>query len=236
MYDLYIEHSPAIYKSAIMLEECGYEYDCIHVSVTEGEQHTASFRELSPNGKVPVLVDPAPRDGGAPFAVFESGAILIYLAEKSGRFLPTELRNRSEVLQWLFWQASGLSPMSGQAIHFIRYAPEETRAYGQLRYLGEVRRHWRVLDTHLEGRDYISGDYSIADIGTYGWMNMYDRYNYDFDDYPNVKRWWNAVSARPTVQRAYDRVNAAHRVPPVTDETFARNLFGEEVGPLTTRP
>jgi GST-like protein len=228
MFDLYVEQSPAIYKAAIMLEECGAEYRCIHVPVSEGAQHTTEFRALSPNGKIPVLVDHAPAGGGEPMVVFESGAILIYVAEKSGQLFTTETRRRFEILQWLFWQSSGLSPMSGQAIHFLRYAPADTKAYGQLRYLGEVRRHWDVLNAHLEGRDFIAGDYSIADIGTFGWVNMADRFQYDLADWPNVKRWWTAVSERPTVKRAYERVAAARGTSGVTPETFKRNLFGEE--------
>jgi GST-like protein len=228
MFDLYVEQSPAVYKAAIMLQECGYEHRCVHTSVSEGMQHAPEFRALSPNGKIPLLVDHAPADVGAPLAVFESGAILVYLAEKSGKLLPSSLRPRFEVLQWLFWQTSGLSPMSGQAIHFIRYAPEHTREYGRLRYLGEVRRNWGVLDKHLEGRDYISDDYSIADIGTYAWVNMYDRYRYTLDDFPNVKRWWSSIAARPAVVRAYETVAAARHTSNVTPEDFKRNLFGDE--------
>jgi len=229
MFDLYVEKSPAIFKSAIMLEECGLDYHCIHVPISEGKQHTPEFRALSPNGKTPVLVDHAPADGGAPLVVFESGAILVYLAEKTGRFLPTEPRRRSETLQWLFWQSSGLSPLAGQAIHFIRYAPEEAKPYGQLRYLGEVRRHYSVLDGRLEGRAFIAGDYSIADIGSYGWVNMYDRYQFPLSDWPNLERWWRSITDRPAVKRAYAKVDAARTVSPVAPDDFNRNLFGEVV-------
>jgi GST-like protein len=235
MFDLYVEQSPAVFKAAIMLEECGYDYRCTHISVAEGMQHAPEFRALSPNGKIPVLVDHAPADGGAPLVVFESGAILMYLAEKSGRLLPSELRDRFAVLQWLFWQTSGLSPLSGQAIHFIRYAPEPAREYGQLRYLGEVRRHWGVLDKHLEGRDFIGEAYSIADIGTYGWVNMYDRYKYTLDDFPNVKRWWSAIAARPTVKRAYEKVAAARHTSDVKAADFNRNLFGDVAAKAMTK-
>jgi GST-like protein len=229
MFDLYVEQSPAIFKAAIMLEECGLEHRCIHVPVSEGKQHSPEFRKLSPNSKIPVLVDHEPTDGGAPLVVFESGAILVYLAEKTGRFLATEPRRRSEILQWLFWQTSGLSPMSGQAIHFIRYAPEHTREYGQLRYFGEVRRLFGVLDTHLEGRDFIAGDYSIADMGTYGWVNMYDRYKWTLDEWPNVKRWWGSIAGRPAVKKAYETVAAARSpsASTVATDDFNRNMFGE---------
>jgi GST-like protein len=226
MIDLYVEQSPAVYKAAIMLEACGFDYRCLHVSVSEGRQHDPAFRAISPNGKIPVIVDHDPI-GGEPLAVFESGAILVYLAEKAGRFLATETRARYEALQWLFWQSSGLSPMSGQAIHFIRYAPDAARPYGRLRYLGEVRRHWQVLDGRLAGREFIAGDYSIADIGTFPWVNMYDRYRLTLDDLPEVKRWWASVASRPEVQRAYDRVAAARSGSEVSTEQFRRNLFGE---------
>jgi len=235
MFDLYVEKSPAIFKAAIMLEECGLTYKCIHNPISEGAQHTPEFRALSPNGKMPVLVDYEPADGGAPLVVFESGAILVYLAEKVGRFLTTELRRRTEALQWLFWQSSGLSPLAGQAIHFIRYAPDEAKPYGQLRYLGEVRRHYGVLDKHLEGREFIAGDYSIADIGTYGWVNMYDRYNYTLADWPNVERWWRSIAQRPAVVRAYEQVDAARRVSSVNPEEFNKNLFGEAAAKIMAK-
>jgi GSH-dependent disulfide-bond oxidoreductase len=228
MIDLYVEGSPAVFKVAMMLEECGLDWAAHHVAVGEGAQHTPAFRTISPNGKVPAIVDHAPVDGGEPLAMFESGAILVYLAEKAGRFLPAGLRERALALQWLFWQSSGLSPLSGQAIHYIRYAPEETRPYGQLRYIGEVRRHWGVLDTHLKGREWIAGDYSIADMGCYGWVNIYDRFAESLDDFPELKRWWAAIAARDTVKRAYEKVMAARREPVTfSEKQFQRNMFGE---------
>lgn len=229
MIDLYIEGSPAVFKVATMLEECGLDWAAHHVAVGEGAQHTPAFRAISPNGKVPAIVDHAPADDGEPLAMFESGAILVYLAGKTGRFLPEDPRKRALALQWLFWQSSGLSPLSGQAIHFIRYAPEETRAYGQLRYIGEVKRHWGVLDAHLKGREWIAGDYSIADMGCYGWVNIYDRFADNLDDWPDLKRWWSAIAARDAVKRAYEKVMAARREPGTfSEEQFQRNMFGEE--------
>jgi GST-like protein len=228
MIDLYIEGSPAVFKVAVMLEECALDWAAHHVAVGEGEQHTPQFRAISPNGKVPAIVDHAPADSGEPLAMFESGAILVYLAEKTGRFLPAELRMRAQALQWLFWQSSGLSPLSGQAIHFIRYAPEETRAYGQLRYIGEVKRHWQVLDTHLKGREWVAGDYSIADMGCFGWVNIYDRFADSLDDYPDLKRWHASVAAREPVQRAYEKVMAARdETRPFSERLFQRAMFGE---------
>jgi GST-like protein len=228
MIDLYVEQSPAVYKAAIMLEACGFDYRCFHVSVSGGGQHDPAFRAISPNGKVPAIVDHDPVGGGEPLAVFDSGAILVYLAEKAGRFLATEPRARYETLQWLFWQSSGLSPMSGQAVHFIRYAPDVARPYGRLRYLGEMRRNWRVLDGRLAGRDFIAGDYSIADMGTFPWVNMYDRYRLTLDEVPEVKRWHATMASRPEVRRAYDSVAAARTATSeVSTEEFRRNLFGE---------
>jgi GST-like protein len=228
MIDLYIEGSPAVFKVAMMLEECALDWAAYHVPVGEGAQHTPEFRAISPNGKVPAIVDHAPADGGEPLAMFESGAILVYLAEKTGRFLPDDLRMRSQALQWLFWQSSGLSPLSGQAIHFIRYAPEDTRAYGQLRYVGEVHRHWQVLDMHLKGREWIAGDYSIADMGCYGWVNIYDRFAESLEAYPDLARWHAEVAARDPVKRAYEKVMAARdENAAFSEKAFQRAMFGE---------
>ncbi len=228
MIDLYVEGSPAVFKVAMMLEECGMEWAAHHLAVGEGAQHTPEFRAISPNGKVPAIVDHAPADGGEPLAMFESGAILTYLAEKTGRFLPAGLRDRATAMQWLFWQSSGLSPLSGQAIHFIRYAPEETRAYGQLRYIGEVKRHWQVLDGQLKGREWIAGEYSIADMGCYGWVNIYDRFADSIDEYQDLKRWHAAIAAREPVKRAYEKVMGAKRADGPFDESlFQRSMFGE---------
>ncbi len=229
MIDLYVEQSPAVFKVAMLLEECGMDYTPHHLSVSQGKQHTPEFRAISPNGKVPAIVDHAPAGGGEPLAIFESGAILVYLAEKAGRFLPDDVRQRAAVLQWLFWQSSGLSPLSGQAIHFIRYAPQETRAYGQLRYLGEVRRHWAVLDKHLTGRDYIADEYSIADMGAFTWVNLFDRFDYTLDEYPDLKRWWGAISERPAVKRAYQAVaGARNELSDLSMEDFQKHMFGAE--------
>jgi GST-like protein len=239
MIDLYIEGSPAVFKVAIMLEECGLDWTAHHLAVSDGAQHTPEFRAISPNGKVPAIVDHAPVDGGEPLALFESGAILVYLAEKTGQFLPTEPRQRAQALQWLFWQSSGLSPLAGQAIHYIRYAPEETRAYGQLRYIGEVRRHWQVLDTQLRGREWVADDYSIADMGCFGWVNIYDRFADSLDGHPDLARWHAAMAARPAVIRAYEQVMAARdETRPFSDKLFQRAMFGEEaartMGSLTS--
>jgi len=227
MFDLYMERSPAVYKAAIMLEECGLEYRAQHVSVSRGQQHDPAFRALSPNGKIPVLVDHSPADGGPALVVFESGAILAYLAEKTGRFLPKDMRARTEVMQWNFWQSSGLSPMSGQAIHFTRYAPEETRAYGGLRYKNEVLRIYGVLEGRLQGREFICGEYTIADIGTYPWVLMHDRFNFDLGEFPAVQRWYKSITERPAVQRAYARPQKELEPAPAPSKELMQSLFGK---------
>jgi GST-like protein len=227
MFDLYVEKSPAVFKVAVLLEECGLEYRTTHVSVSQGQQHEPAFRALSPNGKIPVLVDHAPAGGGAPITIFESGAILVYLSEKTGLFLPTDVRRRAEVMQWHFWQSTGLSPMSGQAIHFLRYAPEEARPYGLLRYTNEVRRLYGVLDRRLEGRSFICDDYSIADIGTYPWTIYHDRLGLDLAGFPELRRWQQSISQRPAVQRAYQRSESELPPVPAPTEEVYRNLFGE---------
>jgi GST-like protein len=235
MFDLYAERSPAVYKVAVMLEECALDYRIEPVSVSLGQQHAPAFKALSPNGKVPVLVDHAPLDQGAPVTLFESGAILLYLSDKVGRFLPAEPRSRAEVMQWHFWQSSGLSPMSGQAIHFTRYAPESVKEYGSVRYKNEVLRLYGVLNQRLEGRDFICGDYSLADIGTYPWVVVHDRFDFDLDVYPALARWYASVSARPTVRRAYDRLSTDMPPTPAPSPELLQSLFGESA-PLMRVP
>jgi GST-like protein len=232
MFELYAEKSPAVYKVVMMLEECELPYKLIYLSVSQGKQHEPAFRKLNPNGKIPVLIDHAPAGGGAPITIFESGAILLYLADKTGRLLPKDTRARSEVMQWVFWQSSGLSPMSGQGIHFTRYAPEEAKPYGLLRYLHEIRRCYGVLDQHLTGRTYICGDYSIADIGSYPWTALHMRLGIDVSPFPNMKRWLDAVAARPAVQRAYARMDADLPAVPAPSAEQYKHLFGEAAAAL----
>jgi GST-like protein len=225
-FDLYLERSPATLKAAVMLEECALPYRMIHVSVARGDQHREDFRAISPNGKVPVLVDHAPPGGGPPLAIFESGAIILYLAEKTGLFLPADPRLRWESIQWLFWQAAGLSPMSGQAVHFTRYAPQEAKPYGLLRYRNEVNRLYGVLEERLRDREYICGDYSIADIASYTWTKMAEELAQDLDGFPHLRRWRSAIAERPAVVRTYERATAELLPPPFTEEQMRQNLFG----------
>jgi GST-like protein len=226
MFDLYAERSPAVYKAAIMLEECALRYRLEHVSVSSGAQHHSAFRALSPNGKIPVLVDHEPTDGGQPHIVFESGAILLYLADKVGAYLPVDARQRSDVMEWHFWQSSGLSPMSGQAIHFTRYAPESAREYGSFRYKNEVLRLYAVLDKQLRGREYICQAYSIADIGTFPWVVLHDRFDFDLKAYPDLSRWYTALSRRPAIERAYSRMKKELPSTPEPSRELLESLFG----------
>ena len=203
MIDLYTWPAPNGHKAQILVEELGIPYRLVPINITTGAQHEASYRAVNPNGKIPAIVDHAPQDGGAPFTVFESGALMLYLAEKEQRFLPTALRQRSEVLQWLFWQVGGLGPMMGQSQHFFRYAPEPL-PYGITRYQNETRRLLKVLDRRLEGREHICDAYSIADMACFPWIRIHKLTGVSLDDFPHVQRWYGQVRARPAVGRAVD--------------------------------
>ncbi len=197
--ELYYWPTPNGFKISIMLEELGVPYAVKYVNIGKGEQFQPDFLRISPNNRMPAIVDPE-GPGGASISVFESGAILQYLGRKFGKFYPTDERKRVEVEEWLMWQMGGLGPMSGQAGHFRNYAPEKIQ-YGIDRYTNEVNRLYGVLDRRLEGRDYIAGDYSIADMACIGWVNAYKNFEQNLDDFPNLKRWHQAMNARPAVQR-----------------------------------
>jgi len=199
MIDLYYAPTPNGWKISIMLEECGLPYTLRSMQLGRGDQHTPEFLKLSPNGRMPAIVDRAPADGGEPLALFESGAILIYLAEKSGRFMPAATRARFEVTQWLMWQMGGLGPMLGQHGHFLLYAPEKI-PYAIERYGREARRLYGVLDARLADRCHIAGDYSIADMACFPWIMTHKAQGLSLDDFPNVKRWYAALRARPGLQ------------------------------------
>lgn len=199
MIDLHYAPTPNGWKISIMLEECGLPYTVIPMQLGRGDQFKPEFLTLSPNGRMPAIVDHAPADGGEKVAIFESGAILIYLAEKAGQFLPTAMRPRFEVLQWLMWQMGGLGPMLGQNGHFLLYAPEKI-PYAMDRYMREAKRLYGVLDARLEGRDYIAGEYSIADMACFPWIMTHKAQGLTLDDFPNVKRWYALLRARPQLQ------------------------------------
>jgi GST-like protein len=226
MIDAYLEKSPAAMKVPIFLEEAALDYRVVHVAVALGEQLAPQFRAIAPNNKVPVIVDHAPADGGAPQVVFESAAILFYLAEKQGRYLPSDSRGRTEVMQWLSWQAAGLSPMSGQAVHFSRFAPPGTDAYARERYVREVNRLYGVLNRRLAGREFICDDYGIADMASYPWTLMSEAVGQEIAEFPHLNRWRQAVGERPGVVRAYERISRELRPVTVTPEEFRRNMFG----------
>ena len=198
MIDVYFWPTGNGKKITIMLEECGMTYKVIPVNINKGDQHQPGFVAISPNNKLPANVD---HDvAGGPFSLFESGAILQYLGEKSGKFLPADLRGRYRVLAWVYWQVGGLGPMAGQAHHFLRYAPQQIE-YAMHRFRTEVARLYKVMDTELGKREYLAGDYSIADIAAWPWVVRHDWQGQDLNDFPNVKRWFEAVGSRPAVQR-----------------------------------
>ena len=226
MIDLSYWPTPNGHKVTIFLEEAGLPYRLLPVNITKGEQFRPDFLRISPNNKMPAIVDDAPADGGPPLSVFESGAILEYLAMKSGHFLPTELRARTEVMQWLFWQMGGLGPMLGQNHHFAHYAPEKI-PYAIDRYVKETARLYKVLDTQLVGRDFIAGAYSIADMASHPWIASYARQSQRLEDFPNVQRWFLAVGARPAVKRAYALGETVSASPMVLTDEARKALFGQ---------
>ena len=215
--------TPNGWKISIMLEELGLPYQVIPVNIRAGEQFRPEFLAISPNNRIPAIVDRAPSDGGEPIPVFETGAILIYLADKTGRFLPKETRARSRVMGWLMWQMSGLGPMLGQHGHFALYAAEKI-PYAIERYRDEAARLYRVLDTQLgKTGAYVAGDYSIADIACFPWTMTHKAQGFTLDDYPNVKRWYADVRARPQVQAG---LAIGKFVKEPFDDEARRNMFG----------
>ncbi|HVK89908.1 MAG TPA: glutathione S-transferase N-terminal domain-containing protein [Mycoplana sp.] len=197
--DLYFWPTPNGFKITIMLEELGVPYEVKYVNIGRGEQFAPEFLKIAPNNRMPAIVDPE-GPGGEPVSVFESGAILQYLGRKYGRFYPTEERARVQVEEWLFWQMGGLGPMAGQAHHFRQYAPEKIR-YGIDRYTNEVNRLYGVMNERLGEHAYLAGDYSIADMACIGWVRPYENQGQTLEDFPHLKRWFDAVLARPAVQR-----------------------------------
>ena len=225
MIDVYFWTTPNGYKVLIFLEETGTPYSIQPVNISEGKQFEPAFLKISPNNRIPAIVDHAPADGGEPLSIFESGAILQYLAEKSDRFLPSDVRGRFDTMQWLFWQMAGLGPMLGQNHHFVQYAPEKL-PYAIDRYVSETARLYGVLDGQLADRPFVAGDYSIADMACYPWIVPHERQGQNLDDFPNVKRWFEAIAARPAVVRAYEKGRAVNVAPTVTEKARAI-LFGQ---------
>lgn len=212
MIDLYYWTTPNGHKITIFLEEAAVPYRIVPVDISKGDQFKPDFLKISPNNRIPAIVDDAPVGGGAPVSLFESGAILQYLGEKTGKFLPADLHGRAEVLQWLFWQMGGLGPMAGQNHHFGQYAPEKI-SYAIERYVKETNRLYGVLDNRLADREFVAGPYSIADMASYPWIVPYERQGQKLEDFPNVKRWFEAIRERPAVMRAYEKAKAVNPNP-----------------------
>jgi GST-like protein len=225
MIELYYWTTPNGHKITMFLEETGLPHTIVPVRIGAGEQFKAEFLAISPNNRIPAIIDREPKGGGAPISVFESGAILLYLAEKTGRFIPTDLRGRADVLQWLFWQMGGLGPMAGQNHHFSQYAPEKI-PYAIERYVKETNRLYGVLNKRLADRPFVAGDYSIADMAAYPWIVPYERQGQNLDDFPHLKRWFEEIGARPATVRAYERAKEINTEPTMSDEA-KKVLFGQ---------
>ena len=225
MIDLYTSATPNGQKIHMMLEETGLAYTEHWVDLEKGDQFDPEFLKISPNNKIPALADSDSPDG-KPVAVFESGAILLYLAEKTGQFLPSEPRARLEVLQWLFWQAGGFGPMLGQAHHFRAYAPERID-YAYDRYTNEARRLYQILDNRLAEHEYVAGEYSIADMAIFPWCRLHGRQGQKLENFPNVLRWFSQIAARPAVGKDMERLTDTADQWKWTEESWS-NMFGQE--------
>jgi len=225
--DFYFWPTPNGYKIALFLEETGLQHTVKTVDINKGEQFEPAYLAISPNNKMPAIVDRAPNDGGRPISVFESGAILLYLAGKTGRFIPANPRTRMQCIEWLFWQMAGLGPLTGQYGHFHVYAPEKI-PYAMERYRNEAERLLCVLDHRLRGREFIGGDeYTIADMACYPWIDPYrKKAPLDLGPFPDLRRWHRAIEQRPATQRAYERGRAWQRSGEMTEEE-RRILFGQ---------
>ena len=223
--DLYYWPTPNGWKITIMLEELGVPYEVKFVNIGKGEQFEPSFLAIAPNNRMPAIVDPEGPDG-QPISVFESGAILQYLGRKFGQYYPTDERARVAVEEWLFWQMGGLGPMAGQTHHFRQYAPEKV-PYAIDRYTNEVNRLYGVMNRRLVDRDFLAGDYSIADMACVGWVKPYKNQGQEIDDFPNLKRWFETVMARPAVERAM-AVGQEHRRNLADDKDAQKILFGQK--------
>ena len=225
MIDLYTWPTPNGQKVSIMLEEVESPYNVIPINIGAGDQFKPDFLKISPNNKMPAIVD---QDGpdGRPYSVFESGAILLYLAEKSGRFLPSDTRGRYDVIQWLMFQMGGLGPMLGQAHHFRMYAPDKI-PYAIDRYTNEAGRLYGVMERQLSDHEYLAGDLSIADFASYPWIVPHDNQGQDLENYPSLKRWYDALKERPKLRKGFDVLKEERRQGPMSEEA-RKNLFGSE--------
>ena len=231
MIELYYWPTPNGHKATMFLEEAGLDYSIRPIDISAGDQFKPEFLAISPNNRMPAIIDTAPADGGEAVSVFESGAILTYLAEKTGRFLPGDVRGRKTVMEWLFWQVGGLGPMAGQNHHFGQYAPEKI-PYAIDRYVKETNRLYGVLDRHLADRNFIAGDdYTIADMASYPWVVPWRRQQQNIQEFTNLKRWFEAVAERPATRRAYAKGERFSDRPTVT-EAGKKLLFGQTAAGL----
>ena len=233
MIDLYYWPTPNGHKITMFLEETGLAYRIVPVDISAGDQFKPEFLAFSPNNRMPAIIDHAPADGGEAVTVFESGAILQYLAEKVGAFLPADLRGRKAVLEWLFWQMGGLGPMAGQNHHFSVYAPEKL-PYAIARYVNETNRLYGVLDRRLAGREFLTGEYSIADMAVYPWIVPHERQGQKLADTPNLQRWFEAIKGRAGTVKAYAQ-GAPYTSRPTVTEEGKKLLFGQTAASVATR-
>ena len=227
MIDFYYWTTPNGHKITMFLEESGLPYNIKPINISKGEQFSPDFLKIAPNNRIPAIVDHLPEGDGEAISIFESGAILLYLADKTQKFIPQNLRGRNECLQWLFWQMGGLGPMAGQNHHFVQYAPEQL-PYAIERYVKETSRLYGVLNKHLsDGRDYICGDYSIADMATYPWVVPHERQRQDMSQFPALAGWFERIKNRPATQQAYDIATSINTAPTV-DQNAKSILFGQD--------
>jgi GSH-dependent disulfide-bond oxidoreductase len=234
MIDLYYWTTPNGHKITMFLEETGLEYKIIPVNIAKGEQFDAHFMSISPNHRIPAIVDHKPLKGDRPLTLFESGAILFYLGEKTGKFLPQESYARAETMQWLFWQMAGLGPMLGQNHHFRLYAPEKI-PYAMERYWKETHRLYGVLNKRLQDREFVAGaEYSVADMACYPWIVPHEKQGQNLAEFPHLKRWFESIQGRPATQRAYAKGATVNTSPTVTEEA-KKILFGQTAAVLEPR-
>ena len=225
MIKLFYWPTPNGHKITMFLEEANLGYEIVPINIGRGEQFETSFLKIAPNNRMPAIIDDEPMDGGEPISIFESGAILQYLAEKTGQFISNDLRKKAQVMEWLFWQMGGLGPMAGQNHHFVSYAPDPI-PYAIERYVNETARLYAVLDKQLDGREYIAEDYSIADMACYPWVVLHKRQRQDLDDFPAIKKWYARIRSKESVVRAYSKGKDISRGP-VVDEDSKKILFGQ---------
>jgi GSH-dependent disulfide-bond oxidoreductase len=235
MIDLYYWTTPNGHKVTLFLEETGLPYKIIPVNISTGEQFEPDFLKIAPNNRIPAIVDHAPVGAKGPISLFESGAILLYLAEKTGKFIPSDLAGRTETLQWLFWQMAGLGPMAGQNHHFTQYAPEQI-PYAITRYVNETNRLYGVLNKNLSDREFVAGSaYTIADMAIYPWIVAHEKQKQDLNEFPNVKAWFEKIKARPATVRAYEKAKEINTQPSVRDERAKQILFGQTAKSLDVK-